>query len=622
MAYRAYDYMGAHIEKDEAGKLTTVFRVWAPNARQVWVYGDFCGWNTAAALPLKKRWDGIWEGHMEALPEFTRYKYRIETREAAFVDKCDPYGFHMETRPATASKIYDLSGYEWGDEAWLGHRREHPVYSSAVNIYELHFASWRRYPDGNFFDYRKMADELVAYLTEMGYTHVEFMPLSEYPFDRSWGYQVLGYYAPTSRFGTPKDLMYLVDRLHQAGIGCLLDWVPAHFPKDEAGLASFDGDAEYEYADPRKGEHLSWGTKVFDYSKPQVLDFLISNALYWLNVYHFDGLRVDAVASMLYLDYDRKKGEWVPNIYGGNEHLEAVHFLKELNTAVFEEHPDVMMIAEESTAWPKVTAPVYDGGLGFNYKWNMGWMHDVLAYIGTDPLYRHDHQNQITFSFSYAYSENYILPLSHDEVVYGKCSLINKNPGSYENKFAGLKTLIGYMMTHPGKKMLFMGGEIAQFDEWDHDGVIEWNLLDYDKHRKYQQFIKDINHYYRKTPALYELDSDSKGFSWISGEDHNGNIITFYRTDKKGRNVVCVLNFAPVAHENYRVGVPERGYWKQVLCSDSVCYGGSGSDIKNSVKTEDVGWNGKEVSLNLSIAPLSVSIFECTKHIKGEKHDA
>ena len=603
--HRAYQYMGAHLEQNAAGILTTVFRVWAPDVRSIRVYGDFCNWNPDEGYPMQGRDDGIWEAHLPALPEYACYKYRIEDASGRVFDKSDPYGFHMETRPGTASRVYTLEGYNWGDAEWMAARAEKDPYHGPMNVYEVHAGSWRRYRDGNFFSYSKLADELIPYAKDMGYTHIEFMPLAEYPYDGSWGYQITGYYAPTSRFGTPKELMALIDRCHQEGLGVILDWVPAHFPKDSSGLAEFNGTPLYEYSDPRKGEHYEWGTKVFDYSKPQVRDFLISNAMYWFDMYHVDGLRVDAVASMLYLDYGRADGQWVANEYGGNGNLEAVSFLQELNTTVFAAHPGIMMIAEESTAWPLVSHSVDEGGLGFNFKWNMGWMNDVLHYISEDPYFRKDHHNQLTFSMTYAFSENFILPLSHDEVVHGKASLLSKNPGTYEMKFAGLRALYGFMMGHPGKKLLFMGGEFGQFIEWNYQSELDWILLEYDAHYQLKRYVRDLNHLYLANRPFFENDDSWEGFRWISCDDNSRNILAFLRSDADGNQIVGVVNFAPVKRTEYRIGVPKAGSYREILNSDSFGYGGQGATNGQEILTEDVPEHGFDQSLVLTVPPMS-----------------
>ena len=553
---RAFDYMGAHpfVQDGEQGYL---FRVYAPEAEKVSVMGEFNDWNRDADYMTRDE-QGIWEKFIPNIPEYAAYKYSVWAKSGDVFDKSDPYGFHFETRPGNATKAYDIDGYEWGDASWLDWRKKHLPYSNPVNIYECHLGSWKMHEDGNFYSYRQLADELVPYVKEMGYTHIEFMPLTEYPFDGSWGYQVIGYFAATSRYGTPKDLMYLIDKAHQAGLGVIMDWVPAHFPKDGCGLVEFDGSHLYEYADPLKMEHKEWGTRVFDYGKVSTRNLLFSSAMFWIEKFHMDGLRVDAVASMLYLDYNRQ-GEWRPNVHGGRENLEAVDFLRLLNEYILTDHPDVMMIAEESTAWPMVTKPGYDGGLGFNFKWNMGWMNDMLCYCSADPFFRKDMHDKITFSFMYAFSENYILPLSHDEVVHGKCSLISKMPPPYENQFGGLRALYGYMAAHPGKKMLFMGGEFAQFSEWAYQRGLDWMLLDYPAHRQMQAYVKALNHFYLATPQLWEQDTDWRGFEWISHEDNRNNIIAFRRVAKDGSDIVVVVNFSPEEQQEYRIGVPITG---------------------------------------------------------------
>ena len=603
---RAFDYMGAHpfVQDGEQGYL---FRVYVPEAEKVSVMGEFNDWNRDADYMTRDE-QGIWEKFIPNIPEYAAYKYSVWAKSGDVFDKSDPYGFHFETRPGNATKAYDLDGYEWGDASWLDWRKKHLPYSNPVNIYECHLGSWKMHEDGNFYSYRQLADELVPYVKEMGYTHIEFMPLTEYPFDGSWGYQVIGYFAATSRYGTPKDLMYLIDKAHQAGLGIIMDWVPAHFPKDGCGLVEFDGSHLYEYADPLKMEHKEWGTRVFDYGKVSTRNLLFSSAMFWIEKFHMDGLRVDAVASMLYLDYNRQ-GEWRPNVHGGRENLEAVDFLRLLNEYILTDHPDVMMIAEESTAWPMVTKPGYDGGLGFNFKWNMGWMNDMLCYCSADPFFRKDMHDKITFSFMYAFSENYILPLSHDEVVHGKCSLISKMPPPYENQFGGLRALYGYMAAHPGKKMLFMGGEFAQFSEWAYQRGLDWMLLDYPAHRQMQTYVKALNHFYLATPQLWEQDTDWRGFEWISHEDNRNNIIAFRRVAKDGSDIVVVVNFSPEEQQEYRIGVPITGTYEEIFTSDKTEFGGSGM-ANGKLKTENKPMHGQEQSIVLKIPRFGVLFFK------------
>jgi len=606
--YRAYRYLGQHKMTAEDGTEGVVFRVWAPRAREVAVIGDFNGWNEDTRW-IMNRVDngGIFEAFIPGMKEYDTYKYRVVGSNGQAVYKADPYGFHMETRPGTGSKIYDLEGYEWHDAAWFEEKKKHVLYRSPINIYEMHLGSWKRRDNGDFYDYESLAYDVVKYVKEMGYTHIELMPLSEYPFDGSWGYQVIGYFAPTSRYGTPKMLMKFVDVCHENGIGVIMDWVPAHFPRDEAGLANFDGQPLYEYEDPRKGEHKEWGTKVFDYGRPEVKSFLMSSAMYWLDMYHIDGLRVDAVASMLYLDYART--EWIPNKYGGNENLEAVEFFRQLNAAVFKEHPEAMMVAEESTAWPMVTKPAEMGGLGFNFKWNMGWMNDMLAYVKTDPFFRGGVHNNITFSLTYAFSENYILPLSHDEVVHMKGSLINKQPGDYDEKFAGLRAFYGYMIGHPGKKLLFMGGEFGQFNEWHFESQLDWMLLDFPKHKQLQDYVKALNHFYTENPPMYEQDDSWEGFQWICYDDYTQNIVSFRRIDKSGNEVICLVNFSPVQRDHYRIGVYKDCLYKEALNSDDKRFGGTGVKNHGLHAAKPIAAHGYERSIEVTVPPMAAVFF-------------
>ncbi len=614
----AYEYMGCHGE-ERNGSTGAVFRVWAPNAVSVSLTGDFCGWNTDEHLCSQIGF-GVWECFVPDVEIYCNYKYCITSREGKRVLKSDPYAFHAETPPSDASKMYTLDpSFVWHDDDWLKARESRDLYNSPMNIYEVHLGSWRKNPDGSCFDYKRLADELSDYVLEMGYTHVELMPVSEYPFNGSWGYQVSGYYAPTSRYGTPDGFRGFVDTLHSKGIGVILDWVPAHFPKDEFGLYRFDGTPCYEYADERKGEHRGWGTAVFDFGRPEVRSFLISNALYWLKTYHIDGLRVDAVASMLYLDYDRKPGEWLPNIYGGKENLEAIEFLKLLNEAVFAEVSNPLMIAEESTAWPMVTKPTFSGGLGFNYKWNMGWMNDMLRYASLDPYFRKFNHNSLTFSFFYAFSENFILPLSHDEVVHGKCSMIGKMPGEYDDKFAGLRTFYAYMMAHPGKKLMFMGQEFAQFIEWNYQNELDWLLLDYDKHYKMRQFVKTLNRFYRDNAPMWENDSSWEGFSWISHDDCDQSIIAFRRIDRSGGEIAAICNFVPVSRSGYRIGVPYEGSYSVVLNTDDTSFGGTGMTVPKTYSSEPIPMHGYENSISVELPPLSVQYLRCKKKTRKTK---
>ena len=597
--YKCYEYFGCH--KAEGGH---VFRTWAPNARAVYITGEFCGWDPRR-WPMEKISDGgIWEVTIPGLNQYDLYKIVVESPDGELLYHADPYASHNETRPGTASKVYDLPDYQWGDAAWMEERRKADIVNRPMNIYEMHAGSWKKGENGETLDYERLADELIPYIQEMGYTHIELMPLSEYPFDGSWGYQVTGYFAPTSRYGTPEMMMRFIDRCHQAGIGVLMDWVPAHFPRDAHGLRRFDGTPCYEYADPRKGEHPDWGTMIFDYGRGEVISFLISSAANWADRYHIDGLRVDAVASMLYLDYGKKDGNWMPNIYGGNWNLEAIELLKRFNNYLHSAFPGVVTIAEESTAFPKVTHPVDEDGLGFDFKWNMGWMNDTIRYMQTDPFFRKGVHNNLTFSLTYAFSENYILPLSHDEVVHGKASLIGKMPGEYEVKFANLRAYIAYMYAHPGKKLVFMGSEMAQFDEWSEEKTIGWDLLKFDMHRKFWEFSKALCHFYRETSPFWEEDGSWDGFDWLSCDNAEQNIISFLRRDHAGNELIVVCNFSSVTREKYRIGVPRRGRYDELFSTDNADFGGSGT-LNGQVYTKQAPMHGRPCCVELTLPAFS-----------------
>ena len=598
----AYKFFGVHSAENNNSKCHC-FRVWAPNAKNVSVVGDFNKWDRNANY-MEKIADGVWETFISGLSQFDSYKYCIETPKGKFLLKSDPYAHHFETRPGTASKIYECS-YKWTDEKWISEKSKRIIYKSPFNIYEVHLGSWMHDDNDNPLSYVSFAEKIIPYMKKMSYTHIELMPLTEFPFDGSWGYQVTGYFAPTSRFGTPDDFKRMVDMFHNAGLGIIIDWVPAHFPKDACGLYEFDGTCCYEYTDERKSEHKSWGTRVFDYGKGEVCSFLISSANYWISEFHIDGIRVDAVASMLYLDYDRRDGEWCPNIYGGKENLEAIEFLKRLNEAVFLKNPDVLMIAEESTAWPMVTKPTDIGGLGFNFKWNMGWMNDMLQYMSLDPIYRAFNHDKLTFSFFYCFSENYVLPISHDEVVHGKCSMLEKMPGSYEQKCSSYRAFLAYMMAHPGKKLLFMGQEFAQTAEWNYQSQLDWNALKEDKHKKIHFYSEKLNKFYYENAPLWQNDDSWQGFSWISNDDYRQSVIAFRRFDDNGGELIVVCNFVPVERNDYKIGVPFEGEYKLVFNSDAVEFGGEGI-TSELMKSKSYPMHGFDDSISLDLAPLSV----------------
>ena len=602
---RIYELFGAHKEVRD-GQEGYIFRVWAPHARSVSVVGDFNHWNVNENVMYRMVDGESFELFIPGVKQYDTYKYCITAADGRQLMKADPVGFHTETPPATASKLYDLDGYDWKDAAYFETIGKRNIFASPMNIYEVNLLSWRRHDDGNYYSYQDLARELVPYVKDMGYTHVEFMPVTEFPFEGSWGYQVTGYYAVTSRMGTPKDFMALVDAFHAAGIGVILDWVPAHFPKDAQGLYEFDGQPLYESSQWDRMEHKSWGTRRFDYGRNEVLSFLISDACFFFDKYHVDGLRVDAVASMLYLDYDKRPGEWVPNIYGENKNLEAIAFLRKLNEAVFLRYPYALMIAEESTAWGLVTKPGSVGGLGFNFKWNMGWMNDMLSYICLNPYFRMYNHSKLTFSMMYAFSENYVLPISHDEVVHGKCSLINKMPGTYEEKFAGVRSFLGYMMAHPGKKLNFMGYEFGQFKEWDYHEGLEFFLRDsYELHGKLSVYVNDLNHYYLSTPAMYEIEDSWDGFEWIAPDDADKNIVAFLRRDKAGNEIIVAACFSGVDMPDYRLGVPSRGKYRIVFCSDDKKYGGDGKMAKRVLTATKKFSHGKPYSIPLGLPKMT-----------------
>ena len=612
----AYEFMGAHpaAKGEQEGYC---FRVWAPAAKEVSVVGDFNAWEHDSH-PMEKISQGVWETFIPNLQQYDNYKFSIVGADGKVRLKSDPYAFHFETRPGNSSKLYDIRGYQWNDESWRKRCRENPAYCAPMNIYEVHLGSWRQRPNGDFIDYRDLADQLSAYVKEMGFNYIELLPITEHPLDASWGYQCTGYYAPTSRYGIPHDFMYFVDKMHQEGIGVILDWVPAHFCKDAFGLYEFDGSCCYEYADPKRQEHKDWGTRVFDYARPEVRSFLFSSAAFWLKEYHIDGIRVDAVASMLYLDYSRQAGEWSPNKYGGHEHLEAIDFLRDLNKVCFGVNPWVLMVAEESTAWPMVTKPPQDGGLGFNLKWNMGWMNDMCHYLKLDPWFRQFHHKDITFSMMYAFSENYVLPMSHDEVVHMKGSVFGKMPGDRWLKFAGVRGFYAYMLAHPGKKLSFMGAELGTEEEWAFYKELNWPLLENPDNAQLHQCIKDLNHFYLSQPPLWEIDFDWQGFEWLVSDDNSNNVVVFLRRDRAGKTLVCAVNFSPNVYEDYRFGCPPFKEFIEVFNTDAAAYGGSG--VTNDAPAK-VSWkesHGKESSVSIRIPPIGAVFLEGSGKLRAK----
>lgn len=608
--HRAYEKLGAHFDQVE-GKKGAWFSVWAPNVKRVSAVGDFNNWDTEKGVLTPLENSGVWSAFIPGVKKGQAYKFRMETLSGHYVEKADPFAFWSEDPPRTASRVSDIH-YAWKDKEWMQTRKDRQARDKAMSIYEVHLGSWRRNPnEGNrSLTYRELADELPKYLKEMKFTHVEMMPVMEHPFYGSWGYQTTSYFSPSGRFGTPEDFMFLIDCLHQEGIGVILDWVPSHFPSDDFALAQFTGGPLFEHADPRLGFHPEWKSLIFNYGRREVRSFLISSAIYWLDRFHADGIRVDAVASMLYLDYSRKPGEWIPNIYGGHENLEAMNFLRELNESVYKAFPDIHMIAEESTAWPKVSAPTFAGGLGFDMKWDMGWMHDTFGYFQKDPVYRKYHQNDLTFRSLYAFSENFVLSISHDEVVYGKGSVLNKMSGDEWQKFANLRALYAYMFALPGKKLLFMGSEFAQGAEWNHDSSLDWHLLQYPQHRGISFLVRYLNHMYRHESALHELDFSSDGFEWLDAQDVDRSIISFFRKNSKGEQVLCAFNLTPVPQYGYHLGVNTAGFWKEILNTDATDYGGSGIGNRGGVEAESVPTHNRSHSLRLTLPPLGAVFFK------------
>ena len=610
---RAYQMLGSHpCEENELWH----FSVWAPNAKHVAVVGNFNDWDKSRH-PMERQSDGTWELRLSRdvlwknAPEdgVPIYQYAVWGIDDVWRMKADPFAFYAEQRPHTASRVYDLDGYTWEDQAWMNARSSFTPYNSPVNIYEVHIGSWRRHEDGSCLTYLEFAEQLVPYVTDMGYTHIELLPVMEHPLDMSWGYQVTGFYSATARYGTPKQLMHLIDVCHQSNIGVILDWVPAHFPRDEMGLYRFDGTDLYNHPDPRRGEMRQWGTMLFDFARGEVCSYLLSSACFWLETFHVDGLRVDAVSAMLYYDFCKNRGEWLPNAYGGRENLDAIHFLRRLNETAYADFTGVMMIAEESSDYPMVTAPTYLGGLGFGFKWNMGWMNDTLSYIAMDPIYRRYHHDKLTFGMLYAFGENYILAFSHDEVVHGKKSLLDKNPGDLWQRFAGLRALYGYMMAHPGKKLLFMGSEFAQFIEWKFDDQLDWFLLEYDRHPQVQECVRKLNRLYRETPALYEIERSWDGFQWITANDTDNSVLAFLRMDRHGRALLCVTNFTPVFHPIYRVGLPREGRLDELFNTDRAEFGGSNQYNAFELNARPEPWNGLPYSVDICVPPLSCVYF-------------
>ena len=619
--YRIYDKLGCHLMTID-GVAGALFAVWAPNAKRVSVVGDFNNWDGRKHLMRLRGSSGIWELFIPGMKEGELYKFEIKTRLDHLYLKTDPLGFSFQLRPETSSIVTNLEGFAWEDQGWLKQRARQNPQQQPVSVYEVHLGSWMRVPEDNnrFLSYRELAAKLIPYVKQLGFTHLEFLPVAEHPFDGSWGYQVTGFYAPTSRFGKPDDFMYFVNACHKAGIGVIVDWVPAHFPRDAHGLAYFDGTFVYEHADPRQGEHKDWGTLIFNYGRNEVRNFLTANALFWFEKYHIDGIRVDAVASMLYLDYSRKQGEWIPNRFGGRENIEAIEFIKELNTKVYELFPGAMTIAEESTSWPGVSHPVHLGGLGFMFKWNMGWMNDMLVYMSKDPIHRRYHHNMITFALLYAFHESFMLVLSHDEVVHGKRSLLDKMPGDMWQKFANLRTLYGFMYGHPGRKLLFMGGEFGQWIEWDFSKSLDWNLLDYDMHRQLQEYVKDLNRLYTNEPALFVNDLSYQSFEWIDFHDSDNSVVSFMRKNigKEKDTLIFICNFTPVPRQGYRIGAPMKGFYRELINSDSLKYGGSGVGNADGLTAEELAWQGQPYSLNLMLPPLATVVFKLEK---GEEQE-